>query len=248
MASPQCEDGYLQIAMELVNKFSSSRFAGQEWQIIWTVWRKTWGWKKKNDRIALSQFAQATGIDRRKCHVLIQNLINRNVLDKSVTYNGDKRIIKYGFNKDFGKWKVSPIKVTVTNKGDRVSPIKTQKVSPIKVITKDSLKDTIKDKDAEVDYSKLQEKTDRICQILSRFFKKFNFYAWRQEQLNKHKHPEGIEECLNIVWEKRKTIKDVRAYITQLMKIKGQNAFERDEIKNHNKRKKEELNYNGNIF
>ncbi len=123
MASPQCEDGYLQIAMELVEKFSSLRIAGQEWQIIWTVWRKTWGWKKKNDRIALSQFVQATGIDRRKCHVLIQNLMNRNILTKSVTHNGDKRIIKYGFNKNFSIWKVSPIKVTVTHKDAKVSPI-----------------------------------------------------------------------------------------------------------------------------
>ena len=147
MASPQCEDGYLQIAMELVDKFSSSRFAGQEWQIIWTVWRKTWGWKKKNDRIALSQFAQATGIDRRKCHSLIQNLMKRNILDKYVTHNGDKRIIKYGFNKDFEKWKLSPKKVTVTNKGDRVSPIKMTKLSPKKAHTKDTIKETItKDK------------------------------------------------------------------------------------------------------
>lgn len=117
MVSPQCEDGYLQIAMELVEKFTSSRISGQEWQIIWTVWRKTWGWKKKDDVIALSQFAKATGIDRRKCHVLIQNLLVKNVLYRRVTQNGDRRIIKYGFNKDFEKWKLTPKKMTVTQKG-----------------------------------------------------------------------------------------------------------------------------------
>lgn len=122
MASPQVENGYLQIAMELVDKLSSVRIAGQEWQIVWTIWRKTWGWKKKVDMISLSQFQTATGIDRRKCHSLLQKLIDKNILHKLVTQNGDRKIIKYGFNKDFEAWKLSPKKVTVTNNGAKVSP------------------------------------------------------------------------------------------------------------------------------
>lgn len=132
MVNPQIEDGCLQIAMELVEKFASLRIAGQEWQIIWTVW----GWKKKTDMLALSQFTKATGLDRRKCHSLIQNLIEKNILDKYVTYIGDRRIIKYGFNKNFETWKLSPKKMTV-------SPKKVTVLSPKKMTTKKTLKDTI---------------------------------------------------------------------------------------------------------
>ncbi len=119
MASPQCEDGYLQIATELVDKFSSSRISGQEWQIIWTVFRKTWGWKKKIDMIPISQFAAATGIDRRKCHLIIKKLISKNILKKVSPKKATDGIISYGFNKNFETWKLSPKKAPVAQKGDK---------------------------------------------------------------------------------------------------------------------------------
>lgn len=93
----------------------------------------------------------------------------------------------------------------------------------------------------EVDYSQLQKNTDHLCKTLSGYFKKFNFYAWRQEQINKQRHAEGIEECLSLLWKNKGTVLNVRAYLTQLMKIKGPNAFEREAVAEHGKRKKEEL-------
>lgn len=98
-----------------------------------------------------------------------------------------------------------------------------------------------------IDYSQLQTKTDPLCKTLTGYFKDFNFYAWRQSQINKRKHPEAIEECLSLLWENRKTAKKVRPYLTQLMKIKGPNAFERIAMKTHEERKKEELEYDGHI-
>jgi len=96
----------------------------------------------------------------------------------------------------------------------------------------------------EIDYSQLQEKTDNICRTLSTHFKQFNFYSWRQEQINNQRHPEAIEECLQLLWKARKKVKKVRPYITQLMKIKGPNPFEREEIKKHEERK----NFNADIL
>jgi len=129
MASPQIENGHIDIANAIADKLCSYRLSGQEWQIIWVILRKTWGWlkspkkknglKKKMDRIALSQFEKMTGIDRRKCHLLLKKLIKKQVIKKSVTQKGDRFVITYGFQKNFDLWKVSPKKVTVTQKGDK---------------------------------------------------------------------------------------------------------------------------------
>ena len=159
----QREKGHLDLANPLVKRFCSYRLSGQEWQILWVVFHKTWGFvvrdkernivkdengtplKKKTDKIPLSQFSKLTGLDRRRCHALLDSLIDRQIISKRVTNKGDKTIITYGIQKDYSKWKVSPKKVTasnkgdktpkkpvsVTNNGDRVSPIMVAKVSPI---------------------------------------------------------------------------------------------------------------------
>ena len=152
-ACPQTENGFIAVASTIVDKLCSYRLSGQEWQILWVILRKTWGWledpknknsqKKKMDRIALSQFEQGTGIDRRKCHVILKKLVVKRVIKKVVAQKGDKVIITYGFQKNFDLWKVSPKKVTVTQKGDGVSPKKVSKLSPKKVNTIETLKNTI---------------------------------------------------------------------------------------------------------
>ncbi|MBT3807689.1 MAG: hypothetical protein HOG03_24340 [Desulfobacula sp.] len=134
MASPQAENGHIDIANTIADKLCSYRLSGQEWQIIWVILRKTWGWlkdpknkygdKKKMDRIALSQFEQLTGIDRRKCHTLLKKLTDKKVIKRCVTQKGDRIVITYGFQKNYDLWKLSPKKVTVTQKG--VKPV-TQK-------------------------------------------------------------------------------------------------------------------------
>lgn len=153
MANPQLENGHIDIANTIVDKLCSYRLSGQEWQMIWVILRKTWGWlenpkdknspKKKMDIISLSQFEQFTGIDRRKCHTILKKLILKKVIKKTITQKGDKFIISYGFQKNFDLWKLSPKKVTITQKGDGVSPKKVTKLSPKKVNTKETLKETI---------------------------------------------------------------------------------------------------------
>lgn len=148
MASPQIENGHIDIANTIADKLCSYRLSGQEWQIIWVVLRKTWGWlenpkdksgpKKKLDRISFSQFEQFTGVDRRRCHAVLKKLIKKKILKKSVTKKGDKLIISYGFQKNFDLWKLSPKKVTVTKKDNGVSPKKTTGLSPKKTHTKET--------------------------------------------------------------------------------------------------------------
>lgn len=163
MANPQRGDGHIDIANDIVDAFCKKRISGQEWQILWVILRKTWGYvvkdengnprkddqglilKKKVDFISLSQFESLTGIGRRKCHSILKSLINKNIVKKVVTQKGDRQYINYGFKKNYEKWLVSPKKVTVTHIGDGLSPKKGTKVSPKKVPTKEK-KETIQKK------------------------------------------------------------------------------------------------------
>jgi len=54
MANPQPEDGHIDIANEIAEKLARTQLSGTEHKIIWAIWRKTWGWHKKEDRISLS--------------------------------------------------------------------------------------------------------------------------------------------------------------------------------------------------
>lgn len=138
MASPQKENGYVALANEIVEKLCQYRLPGQEWQILWVILRKTYGWNKKMDRISLSQYSEMTGMPRSKCHQVLKSLINKNIVIKGVPQKGNTTAISYGIQKDFDKWKLFPKKVTVPQKGNRVFPKKGTKVFPKKVTTKDN--------------------------------------------------------------------------------------------------------------
>ena len=150
MANPQREDGHIDIANELMDHLIRIRIPGEERQIFDVIMRQTWGYcelkngkpykdeknnwvKKKYDSISNTQFEKFTGIKRRKVWSIINKLLEKNLITK----NSDSLICKYGIQKNWEKWKVSPKKVTVTNNGDRVSPNMVTKVSPNMVHTKE---------------------------------------------------------------------------------------------------------------
>jgi phage replication O-like protein O len=125
MASPQVENGFLQIANELTHRFARLKLSGREWQIIWALWGKTWAWHKKDEYVTLSEFGMLTGLSRKKCGDVITLLEQKNIVNKFVPKNGDKRIRCYCFNKDYDSWKLSPNSGTnkfVPKNGDRLSP------------------------------------------------------------------------------------------------------------------------------
>ena len=142
MANPQREDGHIDIANEIVDKLCQYRIPGQEWQILWAILRKTWGWavrskngnfvrdnagsilKKKKDRIPLSQFSKLTGIPRTKCHNLLVSLVRKNIVKKYVPQKGYRNIVTYGFNKNYEEWKVLPKRGMFPKRGTKLSPKK----------------------------------------------------------------------------------------------------------------------------
>jgi phage replication O-like protein O len=82
MASPQVENGYTRIANELLEQFSMPGMNGSELRIVLVITRKTYGFGKTSDRISLSQFSKATGMNRAQAVETLRSLIEKKVVIK----------------------------------------------------------------------------------------------------------------------------------------------------------------------
>lgn len=109
MVSPQKDNGFTPIATEIVEALMMVNLSGNEGRILWFIFRKTYGFNKKTDWLTLGQFSKALFWDRRLVHRGIKKLKRKNML---VIQTDDSGKIRYGFQKDYEKWKVSSIEMT----------------------------------------------------------------------------------------------------------------------------------------
>lgn len=110
MASPQKENGFTPIANEIMEQIVNTCLLGSEYQILFWILRKTYGFQKKNDWISLTQFEKATKLSRPTVVKSLKNLVNMNIIIKSNSFD-------YHFNKDYEKWVVNtPLLVKYNNK------------------------------------------------------------------------------------------------------------------------------------
>lgn len=100
MASPQKENGYIEVSTEVAEKLATLHMSGNEWMIWWVVLRKTWGWKKKEDRISLTQFQKLTELSRPAVVLALDRLVAKNVLVAKPLPLGKQ----FSFNKDYETW------------------------------------------------------------------------------------------------------------------------------------------------
>lgn len=141
MANPQIEDGHLAIANEIVEALMRINLSAYESRVLWFLFRKTYGWKKKTDWIALSQFSSCIGLDRRLIHRAIKELSSKKMI---VIERDDSQRLKYGFQKDYDKWKPSSKKMTVINRDDGLSSKEMTGLSSKEIPTKETItKETI---------------------------------------------------------------------------------------------------------
>ena len=122
MANPQAENGHIDIANELGEAFFNLQLSGNQWRILWVIFRQTYGWHKKADRISISYFQRKTGLKRRHISRAIKDMVGR----KIVTKNDTTYISTYGFQKDYSKWELSP-KMTLKLSPKMVHTKETQK-------------------------------------------------------------------------------------------------------------------------
>ena len=144
MASPQCEDGFTQIANELLDALIRTNFSGYQRRVLDAIIRKTYGFHKKEDYVSHSQIVNMTGIKMPHVSRALKELRQRQI----VTNRGNK----IGINKDYSQWQKLPRGVSshsklpigasgVTKGGSQVTN-RGKKQLPIGGNTKDSLKET----------------------------------------------------------------------------------------------------------
>ena len=110
MASPQLKNGFVRLANEIYDALAKYRISGEARQVMDFIIRKTYGWNKKEDVIALSQFMIGTGLKRPTVCRAINQLVHLNLIIKKD--NGLSH--SYRFNKDFSTW--TPLSKKITKK------------------------------------------------------------------------------------------------------------------------------------
>ena len=101
MANPQKENGFTPIASELVEALAKVNLSAYESRVLWALFRKTYGWHKKADRISRSQFADITKLDGRNISRTLARLVSRNIVLKKVA---SPQVVVYSIQKDYTLW------------------------------------------------------------------------------------------------------------------------------------------------
>ena len=135
MVNPQKEDGYVPIANELVEQFAKLNLCAYEWRTLWVLWRKTWGWHKKQDQISVTQFQKLKGLDRPHQYRSLKSLQEKGIVG---TYKGTSNVVIYYFIKDYAKWKGVAGRGDGAQLGNKKAPQKAIIMMPNKAITKDN--------------------------------------------------------------------------------------------------------------
>jgi len=112
MSSPQLENGFTQIANELMEEMAKYRIPGEQMQCLLFLLRKTYGYHKLCDRISNTQFVVGTGINKRNVKRAVDGLIEKNIVVKK----DNEYIPTYQFNKNYRSWKVLSKKTTSCQK------------------------------------------------------------------------------------------------------------------------------------
>ena len=217
MANPQKELGHVEIANDLWEALCRADIPGRQRRVLDAIIRKTWGWQKKSDLIALSQIEKMTGIGRTNVCVLLKWLKAANM----ITRDTDGRT---AIQKDFEAWlvppavlppKVLPSTVRGTSRRRKsASTARDNRLVPPAVLSKDTItKDTItKDTPRHSDDGgTMDEKQDEkiiertpLEQVLDAFYLKLNPHLNFGNSTNRKAaewliHKYGLEKILGAI-------------------------------------------------
>jgi len=208
--TPQLEDGFTRVANEIFDNLCKINLSAYQTRVIHFIFRKTYGYNKKEDWISVSQIVIATGLH--KAHV--SRTKKELILRRLVTSNGNK----IAFQKDSRLWQELPRQVTnkkVTNLGLRVtnSGAKVTNLGeklPVQADTKDNIqktitKDTIQKKERL--FSKVESLTEFVLQEIA--YKYQVPMAFVQSKL---------DDVINYVAAHGKPYKDYRAALSNFVK------------------------------
>ena len=104
--NPQKENGYTPIANELMDELCRINLTAYEWRVLLFIFRKTYGWRKISDIIALSQFQEGTGIQIPHICRTLTSLAKKNIIQKTKM---SKTETAYHFNKKYRSWIITSL-------------------------------------------------------------------------------------------------------------------------------------------
>lgn len=153
MEGPGLENGYTQIAHEILEEVAKHRFNGTQLRILMIVWRYTYGFKRKSHEMSVSFIATAIGVADRTVKLELKRLLDWRVLKVAESHRGVNSR-KLSFNKYFNEWiegsDSSPLSKNPV--GSKTSPIEVSDSSPIegrdlspKIYKKNIKKEEIRD-------------------------------------------------------------------------------------------------------
>lgn len=97
MASPQKEDGYTPIANEILDHLLILRLPGDQWRILLSIIRRTYGFHRKTDYLANRQITKMTGLHESVISRTLKSLADQNLITRS------GKVLS--FQKDYELWK-----------------------------------------------------------------------------------------------------------------------------------------------
>ena len=121
------EDGHTRINNEILEALATSDLNGAELRCVLYLLRKTYGWKKKADRISFGQWSEGTGLAKRSVRRALKSLVDKRILiqDDSKYVNG------WQFNKYFEQWKTrDQIDPTLNQTRDQIDPKTRDQIDP----------------------------------------------------------------------------------------------------------------------
>ncbi len=97
------EDRYIRIATEIWEALTRLRIPGECRQVLDYIIRQTSGFQRKSDKISLSQFTEATGIQKPHVCRAIERLKRMSVV--IVIKDGNRKAAEYSLNLDYSCWR-----------------------------------------------------------------------------------------------------------------------------------------------
>lgn len=184
MANPQTSDGFTSIANEIMEALAKVRIPGEARQVLDFILRKTYGWQKKIDEIALSKFVEGTGLSRPHICNSIQKLLKMKLI---ITEKGNENT-SYGIQKDFEKWIPLPKKVTIITEKGNESLLK-------KGHTKESIEEK---KDKPLRENKISRPTNpHVREFLDFYFQEFERKFKIKPIIRKGQDPSLVKNLLD---------------------------------------------------
>ena len=204
MANPQLENGYMCLANELAEALMRINLSAYQSRVLWAIWRRTYGWKKKGDWVPNSLIVKMTGLDKRHVCRAKKELIARNI----IIANGRN----LAFQKDYEKWrqtpKVIPICKKIRKSENKKLSIKMTNTNPAQV-----------------------EELKRKTNVLSTQGEFPAVYSWVQKVINEKKHLGAILLALERCIETRPN--NPWGFCDYIVKVESGNFHERDQIQKH---------------